>query len=140
MAEQNNIPVLFVDSGVMLIDVNDNGKVIGQIEFNPSDVGMIRRHDEVMDIMNNYTMPENPTDKELFDFSDKIKELTDKMIGYPVADVIFCRTDPLTPIANGDFFFENVWEGLKNLIESTTNQRVDKKLKKIKAATAKYHK
>ena len=52
MAEQNNIPVLSVDSGVMLIDVNDNGKVIGQIEFNPSDIGMLRRHDEVVDFMN----------------------------------------------------------------------------------------
>lgn len=140
MAEQNNTPVLSVNSGVMNIDVNDNGEVIGQIRFNPSDIDIIRRYEKVVDIMNGYTMPENPTDQELLDFTDKVKELTDELLGYPVSDVLFGRTNPYTPNGKGELFFENVWNGLKILIETTMNQRVEKSLKKIKAATAKYHK
>lgn len=140
MAEQNKIPVLSVDSGVMNIDVNDNGEVIGQIRFNPSDIDIIRRYEEVVDTMNGYTLSENPTEKELLELSDKVKELTDQLLGYHVSDVLFSRSNPFTPNGKGELFFENVWNGLKVLIETTMNQRVEKKLKKIKAATAKYHK
>lgn len=140
MAEQNNTPVLSVNSGVMNIDVNDNGEVIGQIRFNPADFDIIKRYEEVVDEMNDYTIPENPTEKELLDFTYKVKELTDKLLGYPVSDVLFGRTNPYTPNGKGELFFENVWDGLKALIETTMNQRIEKKLKKIKAATAKYHK
>lgn len=140
MAEQNNTPVLSVNSGVMNIDVNDNGEVIGQIRFNPADFDIIKRYEEVVETMNSYTMPDNPTEQDLFQLSDKVKELTDKLLGYPVSDVLFGRTNPCSPIANGDLFFENVWEGIAALIESTMNKRIDKKIKKIKAATAKYHK
>ena len=140
MADTNNTPVLSVNSGVMNIDVNDNGEVIGQIRFNPSDIDIIRRYNKVVDIMNSYTMPENPTDEELLDFTDKVKELTDELLGYPVSDVLFGRTNPYTPNGKGELFFENVWNGLKVLIETTMNQRVENSLKKIKAATAKYHK
>ena len=140
MAEQNNTPVLSVNSGVMNIDVNDNGEVIGQIRFNPADFDIIKRYESVVDAINNYDISENPTDEEMFKFTDTVKELTDKLLGYPVSDVLFGRTNPCTPNGQGEFFFENVWNGLKVLIETTMNQRVGKKLKKIKAATAKYHK
>ena len=140
MAEQNNTPVLSVNSGVMLIDVNDNGEVIGQIRFNPADFDILRRYEEAVEVMNSYTMPDNPTEKDLLEFSDKAKELTDQLLGYPVSDVLFGRTNPWTPNGKGELFFENVWEGIAALIESTMKQRVDKKLKKIKAATSKYHK
>ena len=140
MAEQNNTPVLSVNSGVMNIDVNDNGEVIGQIRFNPADFDIIKRYESVVDAINNYDISENPTDEEMFKFTDTVKELTDKLLGYPVSDVLFGRTNPCTPNGKGELFFENVWNGLKVLIETTMNKRVEKSLKKIKAATAKYHK
>lgn len=141
MAEtKNTMPVLSVDSGAIMVPVDDNGEIIGHIRFNPNDLDIVKRYDGVIDTFNAITMPDKPNVEELLALSDKIKEQFDALMGYPVSDVLFSKCNPLTPITNGDFFFENVLDGLKTLIETTMKQRLDKKRKKIQAATSKYHK
>lgn len=140
MAEQNNMPVLSIDSGVVNIPVNDNGEIIGHIRFNPNDIDIVRRYESVIETLNKVTLPDKPTTEELLEFSDIIKAQIDALLGYPVSDVLFSKCNPLSPITNGDLFFENVLEGLKVLIETTFKQKIEKKRKKIQAATSKYHK
>lgn len=136
----NNPFVLSIDSGAMNIPVNDNGEIIGYIKFNPNDFDIIKRYDGVVETLNNISLSAEATPEELLKVSDQVKEQIDILLGYPVSEVIFSKCNPFTPVTNGDFFFENVLDGLVNLIERTMNQRLEKKRKKIQAATAKYHK
>lgn len=53
---------------------------------------------------------------------------------------MFAVCNPLTLVSDGDFYVEKVLEGIGNLIEQVTNQRLEKKKTKIQKATAQYHK
>ncbi|MCD8047114.1 MAG: hypothetical protein LUD80_00725 [Clostridiales bacterium] len=53
---------------------------------------------------------------------------------------MFAKCNPLTLTADGDFYVENVLDGIAGLINSQTSQRVERKKAKIRKATAKYHK
>lgn len=141
MAQEKNVmPVLSVNSGVIMVPVDDNGEIIGHIRFNPNDLDIVRRYDGIIDTLNTITLPDKPTTDELLELSDKIKGMFDTLLGYPVSEVLFSKCNPFTPTTNGDLYFENVMEGIKSLIEITMKQRLDKKRKKIQAATSKYHK
>lgn len=128
-----------VDTGSVLINIDDKGEIIGQFRFNPSDIDIARRYEKVIDYLNSVSLNENPTDEEIFAFTDELKKQFDYLLNYNVSDEIFKKCNPLTPVSNGDFYCENVLSGIGNLIESVTKQRLQKKAAKIKKATAKYH-
>ena len=48
------VMTLSVDTGSVLINVDDKGEVIGQFRFNPSDLDILRRYEAVVDAMNGY--------------------------------------------------------------------------------------
>lgn len=132
---------LKTNTGSVLVPILDeNDKKIGEMRFIPTDVDILERYSSVIEFFNNVKFSKNPTDKELIEFSENIKNQFDYLFNYPVANEIFSVCNPLTVIENGDFFFENIMEGIAGLIESILNQRVEKKMKKIRKATAKYKK
>ena len=47
-------------------------------------------------------------------------------------------THPLSMTNDGDFYFEKVVDVLGNLVEDITNERIEKKMKKIEKVTGKY--
>lgn len=136
----NEVMNLSVDTGSILVNVDDNGEIIGQFRFNPNDPDIINRFEKVVDVLEGITFAEDGDEKEIFRISDTIKEQFDYLLNYKVSDGIFGTCNPLTLLSNGDFYFENVMEGIGNLIESIANERLKKKKAKIKKATAKYHK
>lgn len=132
---------LKVNTGAVTVDVeNENGKKIGEFEFVPTDTDIINRYGAVVDFFNYVTFDENEPNEELVKrFSSQIREQFDYLFNYPVSESIFTKCGPLTPTQDGDFFFEKVLDGIRALIEKVTNERVEKKMKKIRKATAKYH-
>lgn len=134
------ILTLHVDTGAQIINIDDKGEIIGQFRFNPTDLDIVKRYEKVVEKMSAITLPEEPDEKDILAVSDEIKDSFDYLLNYKVYDGIFAKCNPLTPITNGDFYFENVMEGIANLIEKTMNQRIEKKRAKIQKATSKYHK
>lgn len=135
---------LSVDTGSVLIDIDDRGEIFGQFRFNPSDFDIIRRYEQVVkkleDVANMLSDNDNPTEDDIFAASDEVKKQFDYLLNYNVADQIFAKANPFTPLANGDLYCENVLNGIASLIEDTMNKRINNKMKKIQSATAKYHK
>ena len=134
------VMTLSVDTGSVLINVDDKGEVIGQFRFNPSDLDILRRYEEVVDAMNAIVIPEDAGADDMLRVSDEIKKQFDFLLNYNVSDGIFAKCNPFSMTADGDFYFESVLDGIAGLIEKVTNQRIEKKRKKIEKATAKYHK
>lgn len=131
---------LSVDTGSILINVDDKGEIIGQFRFNPTDVDILRRYETVVDDLNAITVTDGAGADEMLRISDEIKKQFDYLLNYNVSDGIFAKCNPFSMTASGDFYFENVLDGIAKLIEQTTNQRIEKKRKKIQKATAKYKK
>ena len=134
------VMTLSVDTGSVLINVDDKGEIIGQFRFNPSDMDIVRRYETVVDSLNAITIAEDAGADELLKISDEIKKQFDYLLNYNVSEGIFAKCNPFSMTAGGDFYFENVLDGIAGLIEKTTNQRIEKKRKKIEKATSKYHK
>jgi hypothetical protein len=130
---------LSVDTGSITVELEDkNGNVIGEFEFVPTDTDILKRFDAVVDAMNNLQMGDNPTAEAIVQASDTVREQFDYLLGGKVSDGIFAKCGPFTTVKSGNFFFEEVLEGIGNLIESTTKQRINKKLSKARKAAAKY--
>lgn len=133
---------LKVNTGAVLVAVeNENGRKIGEFEFIPTDTDIANRYERVVDFFNHVEFREE-ADKaeEVRRFSEEIRKQFDLLFNYPVSDGIFSQCGPLTMTQDGDFFFEHVLEGISGIIEQTMSVSLEKKMKKIRNATAKYHK
>ena len=51
---------------------------------------------------------------------------------------LFALAKPLTPLENGDYFFENVLDGIGDVIKEAYQRRLQKKLEKVAEATKEY--
>lgn len=136
---------LKVNTGAVQVAIeNENGRKIGEFEFIPTDTDIVNRYGKVVDFFNNVKFDqeakEDEKEEKIRQFSAQIREQLDYLLNYTVSENIFQQCGPLTVTQNGDFFFESVLDGICSIIEQTTNERMEKKLNKIKAATAKYHK
>lgn len=131
---------LSVDTGSVLIDIDDKGEVIGRFRFNPNDLDIVKRYEQVSKEFEKIVLPEEPSYEEIVSVSDKIREQIDYLLNYKVSDEIFAKCNPLTLTNDGDFYVEKVLEGIVGLVEKVSNQRIAKKKAKIRKATAKYHK
>lgn len=140
---------LRVETGAVTVAVEDErGMEIGSFDFNPSDSNILSRYSRVVDFFNTISFDSNASDEEQIAQMDKlnsdIKAQFDYLLGYDVSEGVFGRCGPLTVTKNGDFFFEQVMEGVGGIIEKVTKKRLDKKMAKIRKAAAaapgsKYH-
>ena len=136
---------LRVETGALSVEVEDElGQVIGAFSFNPADSNILKRYGAVVDFFNGVSfdeaMPEEEQIAAMNALADDIAGQFDFLLGAGVAEGLFKQCGSLTVTKNGDFFFEQVLEGVGALIESVTKKRLDKKLAKIKKATEKYEK
>lgn len=135
------MPKIVIDTGSVMFDIEDaKGRILGQLEFIPTDSDIIRRYKEVVEKFNSMKIGENPTEDDILSFSDTVKEQVNYLLNYDVSASIFSICGPLTIVTSGDFYFENVMDAVATAIESVMKQRVEKKMEKVRRATAKYHK
>jgi len=49
---------LSVDTGAIVVDINDRGEIIGRIRFNPNDLDIARRYESVVSSLEKVSVPE----------------------------------------------------------------------------------
>ena len=136
---------LRVETGAVTVELEDeHGQSLGQFDFNPTDSNILKRYGAVVDFFNTVSFDSSQDEQEqlrqMNKLADDIAGQFDYLLGYEVSGGLFGKCGPLTVTKNGDFFFEQVLEGVGSLIEQTTKKRLDKKLAKIRKATAQYQK
>ncbi len=136
---------LRVETGAVTVEVEDErGRGLGSFDFNPADSNILKRYGAVVDFFNGLHFDDGGSEEEqltqMNKLADDIAGQFDYLLGYDVSGAVFGKCGPLTVTKNGDFFFEQVLEGVGSLIEQVTKKRLDKKLAKIRRATAKYSK
>ena len=121
---------LTVDTGAITIELVDKkGNEIGTFDFNPSDSNILARYKNVVNYFSSISERIGEAGKagaeDVTRVSGEIAEQIDYLLGYKVSE---------------NFFFERVLDEIAGVIEKVTNQRVEKKLERIRKATAKYSK
>ena len=115
------------------IDYIDESEVL-----TPADSNIFKRYGAVVDFFNGVTLEDGGTEEQQMErmnaLADDIGGQFDYLLNGNVAAGIFEKCGPLTVTKNGDFFFEQVLEGIGALIEKTTKQRLEKKLAKARRA------
>lgn len=130
---------LSVDTGSINVELEDkNGNIIGEFEFVPTDSDILKRFEAVVDVFNGMAFGDEPDTETINRAADTVREQFDYLLGGPVSVGIFTKCGPFTVVKSGNFFFEEVLEGVGGLIESATKQRINKKLAKARKTAAKY--
>lgn len=117
---------------------NKNGEVFSEFSFNPSDTGLLSRYDSFIEFLESLEIKEDgDTASQILEFENSIKEKIDELFNRNVSESIFKTYSPCTIFANGDMFIEVVVKHMGDVIEKETDNRLKKKVAKIKKATEK---
>lgn len=131
---------IIIDDGSKVYNIkNKNGKILGKFEFRPSDTNIAKRHDEVVDFFNNFTVSED-TEQAM---QTAEKEMTEKMsylIGGDAGDAFFSIMGPFSALASGELFVENVLGAIAKVIEKEMDVRTKRVQRRMNKYVAKYHK
>lgn len=123
-----------------VILTNEGDEEIGRFPFNPVDLNIVRRYEEVVTNLEKMELPEDATEQDILELSDKLEGQIDYLLNSKASKSVFAICNPLTLTESGDFFIENIIVEIADIIEQVTNKRIKKKQAKIKRATSKYHK
>lgn len=123
-----------------VILTNEDDEEIGRFPFNPVDLNIVRRYEEVVANLEKMELPEDATEQDILELSDKLEGQIDYLLNSKASKSVFAICNPLTLTESGDFFIENIIVEIADIIEQVTDQRIKKKRAKIKRATSKYHK
>ena len=138
-----SVKELVIDSGLVTYDIKDkDGRSFGKFSFNPSDLGIVKRHAEVIEAFSKMNIPEMNDDdfaKEIEEIDNFICEKIDYLLGAEVSETFFSIMSPLSPLASGQFFVESVIDAIGQAIQNETGERVKKVAGRIKKHTSKYH-
>lgn len=137
--------VVYVEDGLKTYDIaNKAGKVYGSFSFDPADMGIVRRYNEVVNFFETLKIDFTEGDisknvSEIIELEDIIFEKFNFLFNSDIAKDFFAITSPLTPLPSGRFFLESAIEAVGQAIEKETGNRVKKMNVKIKKYTSKYH-
>lgn len=117
---------------------NKNGEVFSEFSFNPSDTGLLSRYDSFIEFLESLEIKEDgDTASQILEFENSIKEKIDELFNRNVSESIFKTYSPCTIFQDGDMFIEVVINRMGDVIEKETDNRLKKKVAKIKKATEK---
>lgn len=135
---------IVIDRGLKEYAIEDkNGNVLGSFEINPADPGIERRYKEVVNDLNHLTdiiSDDMPQDEAFEKMEDFICQKLDYLFGNAISKKFFSIISPFSVLANGEFYFENVFSAIGALVEQETGERYEKLATKIDDYTKKYHK
>lgn len=146
-----------ISSGEEYEFLDINGKPLFTICINPTDMGLIKRADELVDFLNNLIILEEKTDDETEENRDletdmkvifmtlekaekELAEKLDHLFNAPISDQIYSVMDPFTPLKNGKLYIEEILDSISSVIEAEMKQRTKKVQSRMDKYTAKYHK
>lgn len=126
--------------------VNQEGKLLGQLTFNPSDTKIMERHAEVMRQLRKLredfekTVRNKTLREDLAEIDSIVYEKIDYLLNADASKVLFSVMGPFSPLDSGQFYVEHVMDAIGKVIQTDTNKKSEKIRKKIEKHTAKYHK
>ena len=87
--------------------LNEFGEKIGQIRFNPNDLDLYKRAEEIEKFFSKKRVDTSKDDcyEECMKFSEEIKEKFNYLFNRNVSDDIFHVCNPLTVVGNGELYF-----------------------------------
>lgn len=135
-----NIKVKVNTGAVNVIMRDEFDEEIGSFKFIPSDLDIASRFENAIKELEGITIEKDATINNFNTITNKLKDIFDYVLNNKASDTLFRICNPLTPVSNGDFFFETCLETIANVIEDTTDKRIEKKKARIQKATAKYTK
>ena len=68
-----------------------------------------------------------------------VYEQVDYLLDAKVSESIFSIMGPFSPLPSGQFFFENILAAISQIIQSESEQNVEKVREKVSKYTKKYH-
>lgn len=136
---------IVVDDGRKRVPIkNTDGEEIGEFYFNPTDIGIINRFDEVEQDLRDATEPlsnlpddadEDTTAKAISEAEEKLYDAVDYLFGGNASEAFFGTVSPFSPI-NGTFYCELVLEKVGDFI----SDQFGIENKKVESRTDKYTK
>lgn len=115
---------------------NEYGEEIGSIRFNPADMDIMRRCDQVEQWFKELEIPDEPTIDDFFALTDKIKAQFDFLLNRNVSGEVFKVCNPLTLTADGSYYYTNVLDAVMQIIAETVKERRAKSEQRIAEAVA----
>ena len=75
---------------------NEDDTEIGRFSFNPVDLNIIRRYEEVVANLEKMEVPEDATEKDILELSDRLEEQIDYLLNSKASKSVFAICNPLT--------------------------------------------
>ena len=128
-----------VNTGAVNVIIGDEfDEEIGSFKFIPTDLDIVDRYEKAIEEFEKISISDDADFADFKKISDQIKEIFDYLLNYKASDALFKVCNPLTPVSNGDFYFEACLETISNIVEETLNKRLAKKKARIQKVTSKY--
>ena len=126
--------------------VNQDGNEIGVFRFNPSDLGIVERYNEVVESLSEIfkelgqaSKEEDGAEPALKKASAELKAKMDILFGCDTSP-LWAVCSPLTPLEDGQLYIESVLAGISVVVEAETRQRLKKVQRHIDKYTKDYEK
>lgn len=120
--------------------VNQDDKVLGTFTFNPSDVGIVEKYNEVVkELEESFKALDGGGEETVVKVSQELKVKMDSLFGYNTSP-FWAICSPLSPLSTGELYVENVLSGVAAVIEKETSVRLKKARRKIDEYTKAYEK
>lgn len=131
------MPTIKIKTGDVSYELkNEHGEQIGTITFNPADYDLIRRAEDVEKWFSEMKIGSVVSMDEFFEITDKIKAQFDYLCNRNVSGEIFKVCNPLTSLADGTFYFEQILSIILDLVTSETKKRMKASEKRIDSAVS----
>ena len=130
--EQQPLAIVLDDRKISVPVVNTLGEQIGVFRFDPTDIAMVDRYNEVAEKFTSALQNIESAGgiDELNKAGDKIIEFLDYVLGGNSREAFFSTVHPLSP-QNGHFYCEQVFEVIGKFIEKTfeaENKKIDERI------------
>lgn len=136
-----NKNVIIVDDGTKVFPIlNKAKKKLGEFVFAPSDTNIVKRYKEVQTFIENMKPEDYPDGEDgLQKMESDIVNQMDYLVNADTKETFFKILGPLTPLHNGDYYFESVLNAVASVIGSEMKVRLERSEAKIRKYTEKYH-
>lgn len=136
---------IIINDGLKTYDIeNQDGKLLGQFSFNPSDTNIIHRYNDVVKSLEEFAKQiDKKEEAEIEDVLNEVEPLIfekiDFLLNANISEKFFSIMGPFSPLESGKYYIESVIDAIGQAIQQETGKRVEKMNGKIRKHTSKYH-
>lgn len=117
-----------IDDGSKTYEIeNLDGEILGHFRINPSDTNIVAKYDAVTKALTDYlaTVDDNITEEKFIEVQNTIVDKLSELVGEDASKTFFSICGPLTPLASGNLYVENVLDAISGIIEQETGKRME---------------